>query len=592
MYLMSYYVRNKDEVKFTAAFLGMMLAGVVLSDMLTRAISGSPLRRTVYNVVSPLGLNAAAPSALLFGMYLTALALLGLDETKRPQSMVLAALTVVGMIPLALNGQFLVHLGIAELAVLLLGVVAAVLYVGIDELQEVSVVDGNGGSGSSVERRGSTRLEFRSAERLLYSLLAFVVIVSLFEAYTNYPPLLDSELYLNAGAFTEFRFVEPSGGQLAVEVAAIAVALLTSYVFLGYDAKKTFFIAGPKRSGKTHAAIALHQEAVTHGYEPRGEASDLLEMESKLLERNTNWLETTDADSSKDLSFSFTSKGLFRKNIRLEAIDYAGELLRAITAVRRYYAEPERELTAEYAGAATREQWLEMKTSEAREKDFYSGSMPNANDSSPAGEGDEGSPISDGGVSDESSPDDDPFSSERSAADDEREEESASRRARPASGHEGTLSKGTRTVKDVVWPAFERADTLLLVVDMKRYLRDEPLEADALYNLYDKSNKDAIVIATKCDLLAEEFAESHGWKTAWAREPYDEFRTHVRGILSEHNMLSHLFDKIERPYPVGYQTIPLKHVEEQYERIPDTRTDIGNKRVEVHGYEYVLERIS
>lgn len=587
------YVRNRDEVKFTAAFLGMVISGIILSDVLTRAITDSPIRLTARYLFDPLGMSAAAPGAFLLGMYLTGLVLLGLDQTKRPQSVVLGIVTLIGIGAMALQGQFVQYINTGELSMIVLGVVAGILYIGIENIEQVTVVDPDDNSGSTFERKGNAQLEFRSAERLLYGLLAFVVVVAFFEAYTDYAPLLQPNLFPNVGAITSFELVEPTGGQLAIDVAAIAVGLLTTYVFLGYDAERTYFIAGPKRSGKTHAAIALHEEAVNHGYNPRNESAELLEMKSELVEGNRSWVAPT-TDEVNDLSFSFTSKGLLRKNIHLEAVDYPGELLRAVISSTRYYTEPESELVKEYSGVETREQWLEQRIQESREKDYYYDRAASDGGSKPR---------TDGGISeDDSSVDgdtEDPFAEADEGAEqfDEATERSSDSGQSSSEGTAPTVSstagKAMNMVTSQIWPSFDNADTLLLVIDMERYLSDDPLEADALYNVYDKTNKEAIVLATKADLIADEFAESHGWKTAWAREPYDEFRTYLQGELSDHNMLQQLFNNVERPYPVGYQTIePEDEDSDEYYRDIDRRTNLGSKRVEVHGYEYVLERMN
>jgi hypothetical protein len=590
MSLTSYYVRNKDEVKFAAAFLGMVASGAVLSSLLTRAIVDSPLRLSLRHLFAPLGMNAAAPGAFLLGMYLTGLVLLGLDQTKRPQSIVLGIVTLIGMAAMALNGQFFQYIGRGELSMIVLGIVAGILYIGLDNIKQITIVDPEDITGSTFERKGSAQLEFRSAERLLYLLLAFVVIVAFFEAYTDYAPFIESQLTLNLAAISTFQIVNPEGGQLAIDLAAIAVALLMTYVFLGYDAEKAYFIAGPKRSGKTHAAVALHQEAVNQGYNPRNESPALLELKSQLVESDTEWLRPTVEE--KDLSFSFTNKGLLRKNIQLEALDYPGELLRAVIPVARYHNEPEEALIEEYAETENRDQWLQQRIEESRQKEYHS--ISDVSDSSD-------SVRPDGGVKDEDpsiqegEETDDPFAetdTTESTFDEAEDEEFDTAEIGDSSATSG-MGGDLEIVTEKIWPSFNHADTLFLIIDLERFLKDEPLEADALYNIYDKTDKEAIILATKADLIADEFAESHGWKTAWAREPYDEFRTYIQGELSEHNMIQQLLNKVERPYPVGYQTVePEGSQTGEWERELDTRSNLGSKRVEVHGYEYVLERMN
>jgi len=607
MSVTSIYLRHREEVKFTAVLIGMVAAGALLADMLGRAISGSPLKVTIYYLIRPFGLNAAAPGGVLFGAYLTGLVLLVIDRTKRPQSVFLIVVTLLGSAAMALRGQFFTHLSTGSVALVALGVVAAVFYVGPKTLSRISITDPNESDSPRLTTSGNGRLEFRSAERLLFGLLVFVVVVAFFEAHTQYQPLLGPNLRPNLGALGSFRLSGTAGSRLAIDFASSGVFLAMLYLFLGYDAEKTYFIVGPKRSGKTHAAIALHEEAEEHGYNPRDEANDLLQLETDLVEGD-GWAEATN-NKTQDLSFSFTSRGLFRKNIQLEARDYPGELVRAILPALRYHREPEDELVAEYPNIQTREQWLQQKVKESQEKDgaFGRGSTVADGGTREDRSSDESAvststteTATDAGIADEAFVEQGADESVGNATDDtdvattrDDDRTNGTEDGRPSS--EARSSLEVQLVVDEILPAFVRADTLLLIVDLQKHLADESVGADVLYKIFDQSEKDAIILATKADLLAEEFADSHGWRSAWTEEAYDEFRTYVESELSEHNVLARLLGRVERPYPVGYQTVKPEGPDgegEELDREIDRRTGLGKKRIQVHGYEYVLERLN
>lgn len=584
MTLKQFYRRNKDELMFGGTLVVMVVAGSLMSDMLTRAITDSPLKITIWRLVSPLGLDAAAPGVVLFGSYVTALTLLTIDQTKRPQSMFLILVTGIGLVMLALSGQFFPYLGIGDVALFLLGVALALLYVGPTNLREMS-------------KSRTDPLEFRSAEQLLYGLLGLIVVVAFFEAHTRYPPLVEPSLLPNFDAVTSVQLTDIDGGKLALDAGVTGVFLIMLFFFLGYDAERTYFIVGPKRSGKTHAAIALHEEAEEYGYNPRNEAKDLIELETRLVEQN-EWVEAT-TRTTQNLSFSFTSRGIFKKNIQLEAIDYPGELVRAILPAVRYHTEPKESLIEEYPNVETREEWLQVKIRESKEKDVEVDPDPT---------------VMDGGVKDETP--------RTTPTDETSQPESATDEAfAPAdddalgdvftddgddSGNEDDPGAPIRTesepdafpeidlVKNEIYPAFERADTLLLVVDLEKYLAGEPVGADVLYRIFDQSGKDAIVLATKADLLADEFTETHGWKSAWTNEAYDEFRTYVENELATHNVLLKILNDVERPYPVGYQTTKpdVDTGGDDLQRKLAQGGGLATKRVQVHGYEYVLERLN
>lgn len=590
MNLRQFYYRNKDELTFGSTLVVMIVAGVLMADMLTRAIAGSPLKVTMWRLVEPFGLDAAAPGVVLFGIYVTALTLLTIDQTKRPQSLFLVVVTVIGLATLALSGQFFPYMGVGDVALFLLGVALAVLYVGPENIRETTVADPSDTTGPVLQGEGSGPLEFRSAEQLLYGLLGFLVVVAFFEAHTQYEPLVKPNLFPNFSAVTSFQLTNVAGDQLALDFGVAGVFLVMLYLFLGYDAERTYFIVGPKRSGKTHAAIALHEEAEEHGYNPRNEAPDLLELETELVESD-RWVEATNR-RTQDLSFSFTSKGVFKKNIRLEALDYPGELVRAILPAVRFHTEPEQTLLEEYPNVETKDDWLHEKVKESKEKDTAF---------------DHGTTVMDGGVRDDhtrttsvddasqsDSATDEAFVTDEDSDDESTDEDLTSADEDVASGSRPDTSLEVKLLKEEILPAFDRADTLLLVVDLKKYLAGESFGADVLYRLFDQSGKDAIILATKADLIADEFTEARGWRSAWTDEAYDEFRTYVESELSEHNVLRMLLNKVERPYPVGYQTRKpdAEDSADDLEREIDRRTGLGNRRIQVHGYEYVLERLN
>lgn len=583
MTLREFYHRNKEKLVFGSTLVVMVIAGGLMSSMLTRAIADSPLKVTIWRLVEPLGVDAAAPGVLLFGTYVTALALLIIDRTKRPQSIFLIIVTVIGLGMMAQRGQFFPYLSVGDLALFLVGVALGVLYTGPERIQELTVGDPNDKAGQILTKRGSRRLEFRSAERLLYGLLGVIILIAFFEAHTDYQPLVEPNLLPNLEVYKTFELTNVNQEQLAIDFGATGVFLTMLYLFLGYDADRTYFIVGPKRSGKTHAAIALHEEAEEHGYNPRNEAGDLLELETELVEGD-GWVPPTNR-KTQNLSFSFTSKGIFKKNIRLEALDYPGELIRAILPAVRFHTEPKETLLEEYPNIETKTQWLEEKVRESKEKDTAF---------------DQGTTVMDGGVENDSGhstptddlPETDSPTDEAFAPDDDALEEEADT-AESSSQPSGT-SLEVELIQDEILPAFDRADTLLLIVDLQKFLAEESVAADVLYNLFDKSEKDAIVVVTKADLIAEEFTEARGWKSAWTDEAYDEFRTYVENKLSEHNVLRNLLNKVERPYPVGYQTRKpdTDDSEDNLQRELDRRTGIENRRIQVHGYEYVLDRLN
>lgn len=592
-----FYRRRKPEIKLVTALTGVVIASVFISDMLTRGLTGSPLKLTVYRLVEPFGLDAASIGALVFGVYIAALALLAIDHTKRPQSIFLILATLIGLLAMAASGQFLPSFGVGDAALVLLGIGLGVLYIGPEKLTNIVISDPGDRHTRALDAKTGGPLEFRSAERLLYTLLGAVVVFAFFEAHTDYATLVGRDLMPNWLFFTTFELTGTEGEQLAVDLAASGLFLVMLYIFLGYDAEKSYFLVGPKRSGKTHAAIALLQEAQNEGYKPRNTAPTLMNLQNKLVESD-DWAPPTD-DETQDLSFSFTSKGFFKKNIRLEARDYPGEYVRRIMPGIRYLNTPAEELIDGEPGIHSSKEWLDKRIRETQRAETARHGEPSQvtdggvrdQSTSSSTSGPEGQQSTDTTSSDEAfartdEPESDATDEDADKGDDEETQQSSNRVS-------GGLSREAHILLEDILPAFQRADTLLIVVDMAKFLREEPMDADVLFDIYDKSNKEAIVLVTKADLIADEFADDNGWSTAWTDEAYDEFRTHVQDRLWAHNTLRMLLEGVERPYPVGYQTTPPEgaDVEDEYDREIDRSTGLGQQTIEVLGYEYVLKRI-
>lgn len=99
----------------------------------------------------------------------------------------------------------------------------------------------------------------------------------------------------------------------------------------------------------------------------------------------------------------------------------------------------------------------------------------------------------------------------------------------------------------------ESADTLVYIVDCNRFVNNEPLGIDPYFEiLRAASNKEAIVVATKADLLAEQFTEERGI------EPFmyfDEFVEFVNEKLRTDDSVKALLQTTgATAYPVYYQT--------------------------------------
>lgn len=128
------------------------------------------------------------------------------------------------------------------------------------------------------------------------------------------------------------------------------------------------------------------------------------------------------------------------------------------------------------------------------------------------------------------------------------------------------------------------ADTLMLVVDTNRFVDNEPLDISEYFSILQSTdNKDVIIIATKTDVLAEDFEDERGL------EPhlyYDEFTDFVNTRLRQSENIDSLITETAGStiHPVYYQT----KVDDRGNRVP--MRDEGGSVMTV-GFDELLDKI-
>lgn len=130
----------------------------------------------------------------------------------------------------------------------------------------------------------------------------------------------------------------------------------------------------------------------------------------------------------------------------------------------------------------------------------------------------------------------------------------------------------------------QEADTLILMIDVERFSNNEPLEIAEYHSILQATEgKDVILIATKADILAEDFQNERGLE---AHRYFDEFSDYVQTRLLESENVRALVAESSRSdiHPVYYQT----RVDETGNRIP-MRNDSDS--VMTVGYDRLLEKI-
>lgn len=128
------------------------------------------------------------------------------------------------------------------------------------------------------------------------------------------------------------------------------------------------------------------------------------------------------------------------------------------------------------------------------------------------------------------------------------------------------------------------ADTLILLVDVERFVDNESLEISEYFSILQSANdKGVLLVATKSDYLAEEFQQERGLE---AHRYYDDFREYVNERLRQSEQVESLVSETagSEIHPVYYQT----RVNEEGERVP-IRDENGS--VMTVGFDRLLEKL-
>lgn len=130
------------------------------------------------------------------------------------------------------------------------------------------------------------------------------------------------------------------------------------------------------------------------------------------------------------------------------------------------------------------------------------------------------------------------------------------------------------------------SDTLILLIDVERFANNDPLEISEYFSiLAETEGKDVILVATKADVLAEQFNEERGIE---AHRYFEDFTEYVNERLRQE---SDLIDNLVRDtggteiHPVYYQT----HLDENGNRVP-MDVERGSSVMTV-GYSELLDKL-
>jgi len=137
---------------------------------------------------------------------------------------------------------------------------------------------------------------------------------------------------------------------------------------------------------------------------------------------------------------------------------------------------------------------------------------------------------------------------------------------------------------ELITDGIEESDTIILIVDIERHVNNEGLGLAEYFRILEEADdKGVVIVATKCDILADTFYEERGRDP---QEAFGEFRQYVEDELCQSEQFSTLLRQTpdSEIHPVYYET----EFNEEGERVP-VRDDSGSA-VTV-GFDQFLNRL-
>lgn len=575
------YYDKRERIWLFIYLVAMFASAGLIGWMLVRAFNDSAITFAIYSLTSRVGIETTALAAVGLGIYFGFLILLFIDSRKRTQSVILTLSAVITLGALGVAGIFLPALSPIDLLWVFLGLFIGVVFgAGIDQLRELEVADPH--------TRGSDRLfgdvTFETAERRLYMLIMAVVIFGFFDAHIDLPRFLGGgstgELVFSPESFLQMEFVGTN--LLAVDIPTIVIFGTTLFLFLGYESSRRYFVAGPTRSGKTHFMVGLVKKMKDRDMKTQGGGRFVGLLEE--IAHRGEWgdaTETVDENmedyTGEDSQITVRRGRFFPRDYTIDAVDYPGEIFPFLPVGLMLERDEISESEAERHVAEIDRKMEGMSDTPTFSEDHSGMSGDGGADI----DNPESTASDDTQPSDELNKDEILAESEGQLGDMEEEtaeetEDDSEAVGPDFEGHEGRVEAARN-----IAPNIEKADSLVLVLDMERFVNPEKrMETEFYSNFLEVvDDKDVIYVAAKSDYLLEEFEESrYEGQLSWA-EKKEPFRRFVNGKLESHPAVNLILGD-EMPYPVFFKTTD------------DYELQIVGQNFQVYGFEDVLDRLS
>jgi hypothetical protein len=539
------YLKDPARQERIALFVYFLIMGgltLPLAGMMGRAwreygVSRYLIEQAAINV---LGIGLDAFTVVVMGIFFGLFVLLIIDPKKRWQGILLSFGTATSLFVIGSMGLIFPHIDIGHITWLVVGIAAGCLVGGIRQ--------------GFKKLQTSEALEFRGAAYTVFLLICSFTIISLLELHISYPNVFLGE----SGLITW----EPEG--LFINTAVSGVFIFSLWRFVNYDADESFFIIGPKQSGKTLLLTGAFLEAKESqrrksqiGKTPLNPTPGLMQRVKELDSEQNGWgVEATGATETYFLEFQYVHGSIFPKNIQVTSVDYAGEYLQEIPGMLASDAEAGspggrgfgQQTDGGNPGSTQSEYGTESEYGEEEEEETEYGTESEYGEEEEEEETEYGTGSEYGGGED-------------------------------SGGGDNEFGRMRGAVK-----LLRESDTIVFIIDTEKFLNNEGMGIEHYFSIIrHNKKKNAVLVATKSDLLAEEYRDERGL------DPYNEFedfKQYVNTRLQTNEQISTLVHETagSEIYPVYYQTTE----NEEGELVP-MRNESGS--VITVGFDKLLKRL-
>lgn len=309
------FQRLWERLDLAAYLVLIVLAAPIIADLLTRAwLQSRLIREAVFSLERATGIDHLQLALIGIGFVLGLLVLMWIDHMKRVQAFLLTVAVVLVLWTFSVRGIIFRIPLVPNLQFIAGGFVSGIL----------------AGGGRTI-RKERPPWEFRRATLLLVAINILLVLIALAEVYLLHElPGIETSGRADGVSTAAVTVV---GSSIFVDVLASGVYLAAIYGFTTYEVDANVLWLGGSRDGKTTGNMSLYEAAKRRARRIAtrlNPSAPLSEMYESFTSADWGWGEHVGPNKKGEYEVHrFTTRRgeLFKENLNVEAIDYAGEYL-------------------------------------------------------------------------------------------------------------------------------------------------------------------------------------------------------------------------------------------------------------------------